>query len=266
MADHRGRKAIDMTQLRLKDKVAVVTGAAQGIGAAYAEGLAAAGASVVLADIDAATVESTAATLTSSGLRVFAFPVDVSDPEQVDALRACVSERYGSADIVVNNAALEGAPTPVPLEEIDPAEFDRALSVNLKGMWLVARAFLAGMKSRGGGSIINQGSIGAYVGYAGTAPYCSSKMGIVGLTRVMARELGVHRIRVNCLTPGVVATPSVMDHTAPEVVEQIIAGQCLPDMIQPADLVEPLLFLASNASRFITGQTLIVDGGVVLSP
>jgi NAD(P)-dependent dehydrogenase (short-subunit alcohol dehydrogenase family) len=250
----------------MKGRVAVVTGAAQGIGEAYARGMAAAGARVVLADIDTDALDRAVTAIRSDGLAANAFPVDVSDPEEVDDLATYVTGEYGGLDVLVNNAALEGAPTPVPLEQIDPTAFDRALAVNLKGMWLVARALLPAMRSRGGGSIINQGSIGAFVGYVGTGPYCSSKMGVVGLTRVMAREWGAYKIRVNCLAPGVVATPSVMEHVSPEVVEQIIAGQCLPEMIQPHDLVEPLLFLASDASRFITGQTLIVDGGVVLSP
>ena len=252
--------------MRVDDRVAVVTGAAQGIGAAYARGLAEAGAQVVLVDVDSDRVEQTTSSIASDGFRARSVVADVSDRSSVSNLAAIVVSDYGGADILVNNAALEGTPTPVPLEKLDPDKFDRAMAVNVKGMWLLAQALVPSMKTRGGGTIINQSSIGAFVGYVGTTPYAASKMGIIGITRVMARELGVHNIRVNCIAPGVVATESLLAHTAKDTIDQIIADQCLQKLQQPSDLVGPLLFLATEASSFMTGQTLIVDGGVVLSP
>jgi NAD(P)-dependent dehydrogenase (short-subunit alcohol dehydrogenase family) len=252
--------------LSVDGRVAIVTGAARGIGAAYARGLAEAGAAVVLVDLDGERGAAVADDIRSGGGVASFESVDVSDAAAVARLAGDVRARHGGIDILVNNAALEGAPTPRPILDLRPGDVDRAMAVNVKGMVLMAQAVVPSMSERGGGAIVNQSSIGAYVGYPGTLPYSSSKMAIIGITRVMAREFGPQGIRVNSIAPGVVATESVMDHTSTDVIDQIVAQQCLPVMQQPADLVGPLLFLVTDASRFVTGQTLIVDGGVVLSP
>ena len=260
------RATVGIPRLDVDGKVAVVTGAAQGIGAAYARGLAEAGARVVLVDIDRDGGEATAASIRADGLDARFIETDVAERASVDQLAEIIDSEYGGAHILVNNAAFEGAPTPELIEDLDPDKFDRVMAVNVKGMWILAQALLAGMKARDGAAIVNQSSIGAFVGYPGTAPYAASKMGIIGITRVLARELGVHGIRVNCIAPGVVATESTLAHTSTDTIDQIIASQCIRQMQRPSDLVGPLLFLVTDASKFITGQTLVVDGGVVLSP
>src|SRR6185437_14521350 len=158
------------------------------------------------------------------------------------------------------------APHPTPLASLTDEAFDRVIAVNVKGMWLTAQAFAPLLERSGRGSIINLGSIGAFFVTGGYLPYVTSKTAVIGVTKSLAKELGARKIRVNSLAPGSTATDSVRQATPRDVVAHIVSGQAVGGHQQPSDLVDPLLFLASDASRFISGQTIVVDGGFVMLP
>jgi NAD(P)-dependent dehydrogenase (short-subunit alcohol dehydrogenase family) len=244
--------------------VAVVTGAAKGIGGALALGLAQAGAIVFAVDVDRRGEEMVRAILADGGCAQF-HAVDVSDEESVAELAVAVGASYGRVDILVNNAALDGKPLPRLIADADPDEFDRTFAVNVKGMWLMVRALLPLMEAAGGAAVVNLGSIASFVGYPGIAPYVSSKSGVIGLTRSLSRELGPKAIRVNTLVPGMIATDRLLEDQTAETIATLVAMQSLGRLQKPEDLVDPLLFLVSDASRFMTGQTLVVDGGYVFA-
>jgi NAD(P)-dependent dehydrogenase (short-subunit alcohol dehydrogenase family) len=253
--------------LRVDGKIAVVTGSGQGIGRAYALGLAEAGAHVIVAEIDDRTGPETVAAIEAQGGRAEFVHADVSDAASIAALATSVRDAHQRVDIVVNNAALDGAPAPAPLMELEPEDYDRVMAVNAKGMWLVVKALVPLLRRAGGGSIINQGSAGAFMAIAGLMPYCASKNAVIGITKTLARELGPDGIRVNCLAPGFTLTESVDRRLwDADMLEGLVAAQCLNATQRPEDLVGPLLFLATDASRFVTGQTLISDGGVIMLP
>lgn len=250
--------------LRVDDKVAVVTGAGRGLGRAYALGLAEAGAKVVVAELDADTGRRTAELVGPDAIFV---QTDVADPASVAALAAAIDEAHGRLDIIVNNAALDGAPESTPLMDLDPDVYDRVMAVNVKGMWLMIKTLLPLLRRSGGGAVVNAGSAGAFMSIAGQLPYCTSKNAIFGVTKTLARELGPDHIRVNCLCPGPTNTESTNRHvTDKAILDRLIASQCIAELQQPQDLVGPLLFLVSDASRFVTGQALISDGGIVMLP
>jgi NAD(P)-dependent dehydrogenase (short-subunit alcohol dehydrogenase family) len=248
---------------RLDGKVAAITGSAAGIGRSYAIGLARAGAQVAVIDLDPDGEEVAGAIREAGGSAAF-FRIDVSDDGAVSDLAREIEHTLGGLDILVNNAAVEGAPTPTPLASLTAEHFDRVQQVNVKGMWLTARALRSMLRASGTGVIVNQGSIASFICTPGTLPYNVSKMAILGLTKTLARELGEDGIRVNCLAPGLVATESVARLHMPDVIDAMRRQQCIQRVQKPDDLVDPLLFLVSSASRFITGQVLVVDGGYVM--
>lgn len=246
-----------MTQ-PLEGKVAIVTGAGGGIGRAYSRGLAEAGAKVILADINADTAKAAAAAIGADGYDVLAVQADVTDEASVNAMAAAAAERFGSVDILVNNAALMaevmtgGQLTTIPLEM-----WHRTLSVNLTGPFLCVRAVVPYMKEKGYGKIINQSSGGAWLG---SAHYGLTKLGIVSMTISLAKELAPSGIRVNAIAPGWVNTEAGLSTTSPEVREAI--GRMIPFPFgEPEDLVGGLVYLASAASDWVTGHTLNIDGG-----
>lgn len=245
----------------LRDRVAIVTGAGKGIGAVFAAGLAKNGATVVVADIDAAAAEHVAAKLKADGYEAKALAVDVSNEASVNAMTLATIDAYGGIDILVNNAAMYANLQRRPFYEISTEEFDRVLSVNVKGPWITTRSVYSSMRDRGKGKIINISSSSTYLAANRLAHYVASKMGIIGLTRSLARELGVHNICVNVIQPGM--TDSQVNHsiTSPERHVAEAAERSIKRVQVPQDLVGALVFLASDASDFMTGQTLLVDGG-----
>jgi len=242
----------------LKGKAAIVTGAAGGIGRAYARGLAEAGAAVVLADVRGDAAAEQAAALAADGYDAIGIQVDVTSEESTLAMARQTSERFGSVDILVNNAALMaeimagGQLTTIPLEM-----WHRTLDVNLTGPFLCTRAVVPYMKEKGYGKIINQSSGGAWLG---GAHYGMTKLGIVSMTISLAKELAKSGIRVNAIAPGWTNTEAGNATTSPEVRAALARSIPFP-FGEPEDLVGGLVFLASAASDWVTGVTLNIDGG-----
>jgi len=242
----------------LKGKAAIVTGAAGGIGRAYARGLAEAGAAVVLADVRGDAAAEQAAALAADGYEAIGIQVDVTSEESTLAMARQTAERFGSVDILVNNAALmaeimtRGQLTTIPLEM-----WHRTLDVNLTGPFLCTRAVVPYMKEKGYGKIINQSSGGAWLG---GAHYGMTKLGIVSMTISLAKELAKSGIRVNAIAPGWTNTEAGNATTSPEVRAALARSIPFP-FGEPEDLVGGLVYLASAASDWVTGVTLNIDGG-----
>lgn len=248
---------------RLEERVAIVTGGGHGIGKAYCKGLAGEGARIVIAEVDKKAADQTADELLSDGADVLAVQTDVADEASTLNMAAKTLERWGRIDVLVNNAAVF-ATIPIsrgPLEEVSLEEWDLVMAVNLRGIFLCCKAVLPAMKRQGKGKIINISSGTALSGSAGRIHYVTSKAGVLGFTRTLAREAGPSGINVNAIAPG--STLSEENPTE-EIVRMRAArvdDRSFKRVQLPADLVGTVLFFASDASDFITGQTLVVDGG-----
>jgi 3-oxoacyl-[acyl-carrier protein] reductase len=248
--------------MRLNNKVAIVTGGGFSIGRVFSEALAREGAAILVADINADASAETVAAIKASGGEACAVVTDVSDPSAVaEMMRAC-RKIYGRVDVLVNNAALAAALPPRSLDELDVAEWDAIMAVNLRGAFLCAKSAAPVMKEQGSGKIINVSSTTAYKGHEGRIAYATSKAGLLGLTRSLARALGKHGICVNALMPGSVASAGALAIQPLEHFERAATHRSIPRVQHPADLVGALVFLASSDSDFMTGQTLVIDGGV----
>ena len=248
---------------RLEGKVAIITGGAHGIGKAYCLGLAKEGAKVGVADLDMKGAEEVARLIEDTGGEALAIQTDVSDQKSTLDMARKTAERFGTVDILINNAAIfETVPmSRVGFMELEEEEWDRLLAVNLKGPWLCARAVFPHMKERGSGKIINIAS-GTVFGGGGSRPhYVASKAGIIGLTRNLAREIGKFGINVNTLAPGSTLTDDLPEGADLEMRERAAQGRALKRVETPADLVGAAIFLSSSDSDFITGQLVNVDGG-----
>lgn len=240
---------------RFEGKVAIVTGAAGGIGEAYARGLAADGASVVVADVDAERGEKVAVDIGGTFVRT-----DVGDPVSTEALAAATTERYGGIDYLVNNAAIFAGMELNTLLHVDWDYYRRFIGVNMHGVLLCTRACWGSMASRGGGAIVNQSSTAAwmYAGYYGLA-----KVGVNGLTQQLALELGGSNIRINAIAPGPVDTDAMRSTAPPAMIDDMVKRLPLKRLGTPDDLVGLCLFLLSDEARWITGQIFNVDGGQI---
>ncbi|HEY2601345.1 MAG TPA: glucose 1-dehydrogenase [Thermoleophilaceae bacterium] len=244
----------------LGGSVVLITGAGRGLGRAFSLAFADAGGRVAAADIDEAAAAETAELVRSHGVDAVSVPVDVSDAASVAAMVDSVRSGLGGIDVLVNNAGLYAGLRRAPFHEIEEAEWDRAMSVNLKGPWLCAKACLPVMRERGGGAIVNVASATVFSGSPEWAHYVASKGGLIALTRAMAREAGDLGIRVNALAPGFTLTDASRE-IIPDAETYGVARGSIKRSAQPEDIVGSAVFLASPASGFITGQTLIVDGG-----
>jgi 3-oxoacyl-[acyl-carrier protein] reductase len=252
--------------MRLKNKVAIVTGGANGIGKAYCLGLAREGAKVVIADIDEKASVLTAREIKANGGEVLSLKVDVSSVENTLNMAQKTFETFGAIDILVNNAALYMRPalTIAPFQELDPAEWDRVMAVNLKGTFLCARAVLPYLQKQKSGKIINITSDTFFFGPLHMAHYVASKGGVIGLTRVLANELGEFNITVNAIAPGSTLSEDPNDPDNLKRRKQVLPRRALKRVEYPEDLVGTVIFLASSDSDFITGQTIAVNGGMTL--
>ena len=253
-------------EMRLKGKVAIVTGGGHGIGAAYCEGLAKEGAAVVVAELDADAAQAVAERLGKEGYESLALPTDVSNEQSTKEMAAGALLAFGRIDVLINNAAIFSTipMTRGGIDEVPSDEWDRMMLVNLKGPFFCCRAVLPAMRRQRSGSIINISSGTAFAGPPTRIHYVTSKAGILGFTRCLAREEGPNGIRVNTIAPG--STLSEPDPT-PEIIafrRERIGARALKRVQYPADLVGAAVFLASDESGFMTGQTLVVDGGAVM--
>jgi NAD(P)-dependent dehydrogenase (short-subunit alcohol dehydrogenase family) len=241
----------------LDGKVAIVTGAAQGIGSAIAKGLAADGARIVVADLQRA--EEAAAEFDGG----VGLTVDVADEEQVERMARDVVERCGRIDILVNNAGLYASLPMQPFTEIPVEEWRRVMDVNVLSMFLTCRAVVPHMRAQGGGRIVNISSGTPFRGVPFLLHYVTSKGAIVALTRSLAKELGGDDVLVNCVAPGFTMSEGVREH--PEVIEALrdvsISARTLKRDQQPEDVVGAVVFLCGPGSTFVTGQTIVIDGG-----
>ena len=241
------------------NKVALVTGASRGIGRAIAIALAEYDFSVACFARDQAKLDETAALITAAGGKASVHTGDVSSDEDLQALVEEVSALHGGIDVLVNNAGItEGAAA----KNISPDRFREVLNVNLVAPWVLARAAQPVMKARGGGVIINVGSTYGSTGVANNSPYCSSKAGIEGLTRALAREWARDQIRVICVAPGFVKTDMVGDSFGGTEVEKLVVSRIPMKRFGEAEEIAQLIaFLSTSKAGFVTGETLVIDGG-----
>lgn len=246
----------------LSGKTVIVTGGARGIGATYVRALAGAGAKVVIADVLETEGEALAGDL---GAQTIFVKTDVTKQSDTVRLAQRAVRRFATIDVLVNNAALFGGlETKKPFEEIGEAEWDAVMAVNVKGVWQCVKAVTPYMRQQGRGKIINISSSTIYTASRGLAHYVASKAAVVGLTKVLARELGEHNICVNAIAPGLVSNEASARLNPSEYFEAHRKTRALQRMMAPEDLVGTVLFLASPDSDFITGQTISVNGGAVM--
>jgi 3-oxoacyl-[acyl-carrier protein] reductase len=247
---------------QLDGRVAIVTGGTRGIGLAYSRGLAAEGASVMVADV--ADADEVVTELAGAGGEADSVRVDVTDRASTEAMAKATAQRFGKIDVLVNNAAYYTAMTRGWFTELEVDEWDKAFAVNVRGPWLCARAVYPYMKQQRYGKIINVSSTTVWDGTPNFLHYVATKAAIIGLTRALAREVGEDNIAVNTVTPDYTPhDPTYAAAQPPDLDARLIGRRCFKRRQEPEDMVPTVVFLASAASDFITGQNFLVNGGSV---
>ncbi len=262
MTAARPRSPFDLT-----DRVVIVTGGAMGIGKAYSEAFAGAGTRVVVADIAGDEAERTAAGVRESGADAIAVTTDIADQDSTEAMAAAAIDAYGRIDALINNASLMSVLERRPWHQIPVAEWDRVMAVNLRGMFLCCRAVYPQMKRQQSGKIVNISSGRFWLGSPNRLHYSTSKAGVIGFTRSLARELGDDNIAVNAVTPGFTESDTQLASSTQEYLAASAERnreRSFKRAQVPGDLVGTVLFLVADASDFITGQTINVDGGLAM--
>src|SRR4051794_35537308 len=249
----------------VRDKVVAITGAARGLGQEFAASLAASGARVVIGDLN--DCADTLDRVKQAGPEGVGVRLDVTDDGAARAMIEAGIQAFGRVDALINNAALYGALHGGRFDAIDEAEWDAAMAVNVKGIWNCCKAVVPAMRQGGGGSIVNIASLAATYGMPYGLHYTTSKAAVIGLTRGLARELGRDRIRVNALAPSAVITEGTREFFGGKLdraLDTIKTSQTIQRNLVPEDLSGTMLWLLSDASGFVTGQTIAVDGGTVM--
>ena len=245
----------------LKDRVVIITGAGQGIGRVFAKAFARAGSRVVIAEMNEKRAAAVSEEIMAAGGDSLAVTTDVADPNSINEMIEVVTDDWGRIDVLINNAAIFSTLEMRPFEQIPLEEWEQVLRVNVTGAFLCARAVLPAMRRARWGRIVNISSGAVPLGRPNYLHYITSKSALIGMSRSMARELGKDGITVNAILPGATFTEIERKTITPDQKERIIAMQCVPRAETPEDLVGAALFLASDASGFVTGQVINADGG-----
>ena len=245
----------------LAGRTIIVTGAATGIGQAFAVGVAAQGANVVVADINA--VDETIAAVQAAGGQALAVRVDVADNDSAQAMASAALQRFGRIDGLVNNAAYFREIMLTPFEEIDPAQWDRIFAVNVKGIWQCCKAVMPAMREQKSGAIVNIASVVAVAGQPGYLHYVATKGAVLSMTKGLAKECGAHNVRVNVIAPGFVITDATRNRPI-EWQQSFLKARAIGREQRPDDLVGTALYLLSDLASFVSGQTIVVDGGHIM--
>ena len=245
----------------LTDRTVIVTGAATGIGQAFAVGCATQGANVVIADMSPA--DETVALVEKAGGKALAVKVDVADDTSTRAMAQAALDRFGRIDGLVNNAAYFREVQLTPFEELDPAIWDRIFAVNVKGVWQCCKAVMPAMRERKSGSIVNIASVVAVAGQPGYLHYVATKGAVLSMTKGLAKECGANGVRVNVIAPGFVITGATKDRPV-EWQQSFLKARAISREQQPDDVVGTALYLLSDLAGFVSGQTIVVDGGHIM--
>lgn len=246
------------------NKVVVITGAARGLGQEYARQFARRGASVVVCD--QRSCNETLGIIEAEGASGLALNTDVTSARSTAKMAEAALEKFGGIDVLVNNAALYGSLHFLPFDQLDEAEWDATMNVNVKGIWQCCKAVVPSMKEKQGGAIVNISSLAATYGMPNGLHYTASKAAVIGATRGLARELGRYNIRVNAVAPNVVdtaATSEVFGDKRDRIIDVTLSQQAIRKPLATEDIVGTVLFLSSDHSKLTTGQTIMVDGGTV---
>lgn len=245
----------------LEGRTIVVTGAATGIGQAFAIGCAEQGANVVAADMNQS--DETVAAVEKAGTKALPVRVDVSQSSSAQEMARAAIDRFGRIDGLVNNAAYFREVKLTPFEEIDEGVWERIFSVNVKGVWLCCKAVMPAMRERKAGSIVNIASVVAVAGQPGYLHYVATKGAVLSITKGLAKEVGAHGVRVNVIAPGFVITDATRDRPV-EWQQSFLKARALSREQKPDDLVGTALYLLSDLAGFVSGQTIVVDGGHIM--
>jgi len=248
--------------MEFNDRVVIITGSGQGIGRAYALAFAKAGAAVVVADLNEEKAKAVAEEVQAAGGKSLAVAVNVAEKKSVDAMVAATLSTFSKIDVLINNAAIFSTLKMKPFEDIDEAEWDLVMGVNARGVFNCCQAVARPMKAQKSGKIVNISSSVVVTGRAHYAHYVASKGAVVALTRALATELGEFGINVNAISPHGIVTEVPRDTIRPEQWDAIIAAQALKRKGDVSDMIGSTMFLASDAAKYITGQTLNVDAGL----
>jgi 3-oxoacyl-[acyl-carrier protein] reductase len=247
--------------MKLKDKVCIITGSGQGIGKYYALRLAQEGAKVVVAECNEGTGKSAVSEILNSGLEALFVKTDVSDDKSTQTMAQRAFEKYGRIDILINNAAIFASLGFQPFDQIPIEQWDQVMAVNLRGLWLCCKAVVPIMKAQKKGKIINTSSSAWDLGRPRYLHYVTSKAGIVGFTRGLAKEVGEWNINVNCVSYAGVITEIERESFTREAQEWVMNQQCIKRPGVPEELVGTIIFLASDDSDFVSGQNIHPNGG-----
>lgn len=247
---------------RLEGKNAVITGAASGIGRAAALLMAAEGAQVLIADLHLDQAEEVASSIRESGGLAVGFGVDVMDENSLAAMIECAVTEFGGINVLCNHVGGSNPRKDLDLLRMDLDEWDRTMTLNVRSTVVASRLAIPHMNSAGGGSIVNTASVGGLIGDSLQSAYGSAKAAVIRLTQYIAVQYGSAGVRCNALAPGAIMTPALVENVPADVIEGMKQANALPYLGEPEDIAHAMVFLASDESRYMTGQTLVIDGGL----